>query len=265
MPAHTVSRLDEIIASFALEPAAAQGLRRYVELLATYDRANIVGLRDRDAIAERLVGDSLALLTLAEVRARADALDSESGSPALGSPAAGGPAPRSPAWADLGSGGGVPGIPLALALPRVTMVLVEAVGKKCAFLEQAVLAMELQERVRVAWARSERLAALGSADREAYAVVVAKAVGPLATVAELAAPLLQVGGVLLAPKTGEAVRREAAQGEAAGAACGLALRRLAPLQRSPLRDSVCAIFEKVAPAPEWLPRREGLAQRRPLS
>ncbi len=167
-------------------------------------------------------------------------------------------------FADLGAGAGVPGIPLALAAPWLSLTLIESVGKKCRFLEHAVAVCDVSTRVSVACERSERLAALGAEGREAFAGVLAKAVGPLATVVELGAPLLRAGGVLLASKTGRALEGELPQGEVAGTACGLALRRVAPLPRSPLDDSVCVVFEKTGPTPDWLPRREGLARSRPL-
>lgn len=241
-----MSSLDRLIDTFSLDPTAALGLHRYLELLLSYEQANVTGLRTREQIVERLVGDSLALLDVEEARERSGASE------------------RQP-WADLGSGAGVPGIPLALALPGVAMTLIESVGKKCVFLEEAVREARLAGRAQVARTRSEALAAAGSPAREAFVVVTAKAVGSLATAAELGAPLVQVGGVLLAHKTGRSAREEAAQGEVAGAACGLALRRLVPLARSPLADSACVVFEKVAPSPAWLPRREGRARSKPLS
>ena len=96
-------------------------------------------------------------------------------------------------------------------------------------------------------------------------MVLAKAVGPLAVVVELAAPLLRVGGLLVVSKTAAAAEREAAAGEAAGAACGLARRRLVALTSSPLPGSVAVVFEKVAVTPERFPRRPGIAAKRPLA
>jgi 16S rRNA (guanine527-N7)-methyltransferase len=168
-------------------------------------------------------------------------------------------------WADLGSGGGLPGIPLALALPGIRLTLIEAVAKKCAFLHEAVAHAGLGARVEVACARSEELAAVGRPGRESFAVVLAKAVGPLAVVVELASPLLALGGLLAVSKTAAAAQREAAAGEAAGAVCGLARGRTVALTRSPLPGSVCVVFEKIAATPERLPRRPGMAAKRPLA
>jgi 16S rRNA (guanine527-N7)-methyltransferase len=235
--------LDAVVSTFGLAHETVRALARFVDLLRGYEAANVTGARGREEIVERLVGDSLALLDVDELAPDAA---------------------RVGRFADLGAGAGVPGIPLALAAPWLSLTLVESVGKKCRFLEHALAACGEGSRVRVACERSERFAALGAEGREAFAGVFAKAVGPLATVVELAAPLLRQGGVLLASKTGRALEGELPQGEASGRACGLALRRVAPLPRSPLDDSVCVVFEKTGPTPDWLPRREGLARARPL-
>jgi len=228
------------------ELLARDDVRAYADLLAGYGRANVTGARGSSRAAAELIGDSLALLEVDELLA-----------------AAGSNVPGP--WADLGSGGGLPGIALALALPVAHVTLIEAVGKKCAFLRDTVGELGLGERVEVACARSEELAATGAPGRERFAVVLAKAVGSLAVVVELASPLLCRGGVLLASKTAAAGRREAAGGEAAGAACGLAPRRLVSLTRSPLSDSVCVVYEKISPTPERFPRRPGMAAKRPLA
>ena len=177
--------VDAVVRTFGLAPETASALGTYVDLLVRYQAANVTGARGQAAGVERLVADSLALLDVEELTARA---------------LAGG------AVADLGAGAGVPGLPLAFALPALSLTLIESVGKKCRFLEQAVKACGVGDRVRVACVRSERLAAAGADGREAFAVVLAKAVGSLATVAELAAPLLAPGGVLLASKTRRALR-----------------------------------------------------------
>ncbi len=219
-------------------------LAAYADLLATYARANVTGARGAPCEAAALIADARALLEVDELAAAARTGGGR--------------------WADLGSGGGLPGIPLALALPDLRLTLIEAVGKKCAFLGEAVERLGLAGRVDVACARSEELTAVGAAGREAFAVVLAKAVGPLAVVVELAAPALAPGGLLAVSKTAAAARREAAAGAAAAAACGLAAGRLVPLASSPLPGSVCVVFEKVAPTPERYPRRPGMAAKRPL-
>ena len=82
---------------------------------------------------------------------------------------------------------------------------------------------------------------------------------------ELAAPLLARHGVLLAVKTAGALAAEGPPGDAAAERCGLSPGSVTPLRRSPLTDSVCAVYAKRAPAPDWLPRRPGVAAKRPLA
>jgi 16S rRNA (guanine527-N7)-methyltransferase len=234
--------VDEVAATFALTPAQAAALSEYVDLMLGWRKAKLTSLRTRDEVARVLLGDSLALLDVAGLRARVGAQ-----------------------WLDLGAGAGLPGIPLAVAAPAARLTLLESVAKRCAFLERAVEAAGLAARAHVVCARSERFAAPGAPGREAFAVVLARAVAPLASLVELAAPLLAHGGVLLASKTSRGLREEGAAAGKAAALCGLALGPCEPLERSPLGDSVCVTYAKAAAAPVGIPRREGLASKRPLA
>jgi 16S rRNA (guanine527-N7)-methyltransferase len=237
----TRAALDRVSATHDLDRSQTEALARYVDLLLGWHRANVTGLTDPVAVVDTLIGDSLALLGVAD-------LGSLTGEP----------------WLDLGAGAGIPGVPLAVALSGARITLLDAVAKKCAFLEEAVRVTGLTDRATVVCSRSERYAALGSSGREAHAVVLARAVSGLAVLVELAAPLLANDGLLLASKTRRAVEEE---GPAAAAAvrCGLRLEGPVPLAASPLDDAVCVVYRKIAPAPDWLPRREGMAAKRPLT
>jgi 16S rRNA (guanine527-N7)-methyltransferase len=237
----TQAALERIAATHGLADDQLAALTAYVDLLLGWRRANVTGLTDPVAVVDTLVGDSLALLEVPQLRERA-----------AGS------------WLDLGAGAGIPGIPLAIALPAVNITLLEAVSKKCAFLEAAVTSAGLSGRGRVVCARSEHYAVSGAAGREAHDVVLARAVADLATLVELAAPLLAADGLLLASKTRAALGGEAGAAGAVGERCGLAAEPPVPLSASPLDDAVCVVFRKTAPAPDWLPRRAGMATKRPL-
>jgi 16S rRNA (guanine527-N7)-methyltransferase len=234
--------IDELAVAFGLDEAQATALSSYVELTLGWRRARMTALRTREDMVRILLGDSLALLDVRQLREREHA-----------------------EWLDLGAGAGVPGIPLAVAIPTARLTLLESVAKKCDFLEAAVEAAGLAARARVVRARSEHYASVGASGRESFAVVLARAVAPLASLAELAAPLVAVDGVLLASKTSRALREEGAAGERAAMLCGLVAQPSVPLTRSPLGDSVCAPYLKVAPTPVRFPRREGLAVKRPLT
>lgn len=162
--------------------------------------------------------------------------------------------------ADIGSGAGFPGLVLAVALPDARVDLIESVGRKCDFIQRAIDAAGIAN-ARVVNARSEELAA--GEGREAYAAVTARAVGRLSTLAELASPLLEEGGVLFAWK-GKRDPDEEAQLERA--ADGLAvrpeeIRHVGPSAGSDHRH--LHLIRKVGPTPADLPRRPGMAKKRP--
>jgi 16S rRNA (guanine527-N7)-methyltransferase len=103
---------------------------------------------------------------------------------------------------DLGSGGGFPGLPVAAALPDSAVTLLEPIRKKAAFLRTAVDATGLTDRVAVVAGRAEELAA-EPIGRGTWSVVTARAVASAADLVELAFPLLEPGGVLVAWKRGD--------------------------------------------------------------
>lgn len=100
--------------------------------------------------------------------------------------------------ADVGSGGGVPGIPLAIALPETKVVMVEATGKKCVFLRATAASLGLKN-VDVRHARAEEVGRNVTL-RDSCDVVTARAVGVLAWLAEWCLPLARKGGKMLAMK-----------------------------------------------------------------
>jgi 16S rRNA (guanine527-N7)-methyltransferase len=239
--AKTRGALERVAATHGLDEAQTAALERYVDLLLGWRKANVTGLTDPVTVVDALIGDSLALLRVPALR------ELEGGQ-----------------WMDLGAGAGIPGIPLAVALPGARVTLLEAAAKKCAFLGEAVRVTGLAGRASVVCARSERYASEGAPGREAHPVVLARAVSELAVLVELAAPLLAEGGALLASKTRRALDEEGAAAEAAAARCGLVYEAPVPLAASPLDTAVCVVYRKIAPAPDWLPRREGMAAKRPL-
>jgi 16S rRNA (guanine527-N7)-methyltransferase len=162
--------------------------------------------------------------------------------------------------ADLGSGGGFPGAVLAVALGGARVDLIESVARKCRFLRSALAEAGIGNAT-VVCQRSEDWAA--GEGRERYDAVVARAVGPLALLAELASPLLRDGGVLVAWK-GRRDEDEEAALEAAAAA--LAMRPETVLPVVPFAGSRrrhLHVVRKSGPTPERLPRRPGMAAKRP--
>jgi 16S rRNA (guanine527-N7)-methyltransferase len=162
--------------------------------------------------------------------------------------------------ADIGSGAGFPGLVLAVALANARVDLIESVGRKCEFIQRAIDAAGIPN-ARVVNARSEDLAARKG--REAYAAVTSRAVGRLSTLAELASPLLAEGGALVAWKGRRDPEEEA---ELAHAAEQLAMRPEQILHVGPYAGSEhrhLHLIRKSGPTPPKLPRRPGMAKKRP--
>lgn len=170
------------------------------------------------------------------------------------------PAVRSAgAVADLGSGGGFPGLALAVALPDARVALVESVGRKCAFLRAAVERLELAN-VAVVNARAEAW----PAGLEAHDLVAARALAPLPVLVEYAAPLLRPGGTLVAWK-GRRDEAEEADGAAAAALTGMGTLEPRPVSPYPAsQDRHLYVSSKVRVTPPKYPRRVGMARKRPI-
>ena len=164
--------------------------------------------------------------------------------------------------ADLGAGAGLPGLVLAASLPDARVDLIESVARKCEFIASAAERLGLGNVV-VVHQRAEAWATPGGG-REAYDAVTARAVGRLATLAELASPLLRKGGHLVAWKGRRDAKEES---ELARASERLAIeptevRAITPYPGS--RGRHIHLLRKNGPTPTELPRRNGLAAKRPF-
>ena len=163
--------------------------------------------------------------------------------------------------ADLGSGAGLPGLVLAASLPAAQLDLIESVSRKCDFLREAVERMGLAN-ARVVCERSEDWAR--GEGRERYDAVAARAVGRLAALAELASPLLRDGGYLVAWKGARSKLQEAELERAADRTAmePVEIRQVTPYSGS--RDRHIHLLRKNGPTPNGLPRRAGMAAKRPF-
>jgi 16S rRNA (guanine527-N7)-methyltransferase len=163
--------------------------------------------------------------------------------------------------ADVGSGAGFPGLVLAVALPGSQVDLVESVGRKADFIERAIAAAGLTNARAIAM-RSEAWAAGEGAG--AYDVVTARAVGRLATLAELASPLLREGGRLVAWK-GRRDPDEEAELDRAGAELAMAPAEIHDVAAAAgFEHRHLHVVVKTGPTPTGLPRRAGIAKKRPF-
>jgi len=217
----------------ALDSAAREKLETVLALLAE-ERASVSSVVDERAWRVHVV-DSLTGLEVAEVRAAGRI-------------------------ADVGAGAGFPGLALAVALPQARVDLVESVGRKCEFMRRAIEAARIAN-ASVRNTRSEDWAA--SEGRDAYDVVTARAVGRLSTLAELASPLLKPKGVLVAWK-GKRDADEEQQLERASEALAMSPETILDVgDRAGSEHRHLHVIRKTGPTPENLPRRPGMAKKRP--
>ena len=167
--------------------------------------------------------------------------------------------------ADVGAGAGFPGIALAAALPDAHVELIEATQRKCEFMRSALDTIRV-DNARVVHARAEQWGASRPPDggRGDADVVTARAVARLSTLAELASPLLREGGVLIAWKGRRDPDEEA---EADRASERLAMERAEVLptpEAAGFEHRHLYVFTKSGPTPPGLPRRAGMAKKRPF-
>lgn len=157
---------------------------------------------------------------------------------------------------DLGTGGGVPGLVLALAAPERSWALLDSRARSVEFVGWAIGELDLSSRVTVVEGRAEEVGR-DPRHRGRYGLVVARGFGPPGVTAECAAPLLDTGGHLVVSEPPNSTGERWPVGQLS--ALGLRWNRLAS---SP--DATFAVLDQAQPAPEAYPRRVGVPQKRPL-
>jgi 16S rRNA (guanine527-N7)-methyltransferase len=226
-------RLDELCARYRLDDRQRAQLAGLLEALRDDQRAPS-SVTDPAAAVDVHLADSLAALELG-VMAGAGAI------------------------ADLGSGAGLPGLPLAVALPQARVACVESAARKAEFIERARSRAGIDNAVVVAARAEEWRSGFGEQD-----VVTARALARLPVVCEYAAPLLREGGALVVWR-GE--RRADEERAAELAAAELGLQPQDPVRSAPYAGSeshYLHVYLKVQPTPPRFPRRPGMARKRPL-
>ena len=162
---------------------------------------------------------------------------------------------------DVGSGGGLPGLPLKIARPELRLTLLEANQRKAAFLVQATASMGLQG-VEVVGRRAEE-AGRDLRYREAYDFALARALAPMRVLVELCLPFVAVGGRLLAMKTDAVAEAEGARGVIER--LGGELVAVTPARSEARSLGQVVVVGKVGATPPEYPRRAGVPGRRPLA
>ena len=231
-PASFIESAAELGVTF--EPGDTERLGLFLAyLLWANERINLTAIRDPAEAWTRHILDALTLL---------------------------GPLSQLPPGAaviDIGSGGGLPGIPLAITLPRVRFTLLEATGKKARFLGQVAARLQLPN-VEIVNDRAEQAGAEGSALRGSFDAAVARAVGHTRVVAELALPLTRVGGLTLLVKGPRAAE------ELVEAKRALHALHAAHVGTIATPTGRIVVLEKLRATPACYPRRTGEPGRSPL-
>ena len=160
---------------------------------------------------------------------------------------------------DIGSGGGLPGLPLKIMLPGLGMTLVEADQAKAAFLVRACAALGLRD-VEVVARRAEEVGQ-DPIYRENFDVAVARALAPMAVLVELCLPLVRVGGRLLAQKTES---EDLVGATRAIEALGGSLNSVVAAPSDARGAGTVVIVDKLRSTPRAYPRRAGVPARKPL-
>ncbi|MCF0104595.1 MAG: 16S rRNA (guanine(527)-N(7))-methyltransferase RsmG [Eggerthellaceae bacterium] len=163
-------------------------------------------------------------------------------------------------YIDFGSGGGFPGIPLAISTGKET-VLVESVKKKAKALVEFCEELDLVNQVHIEDVRIEELP---ESYKEKAAIVTARALSSIPSLLELASPLLKNGGRLILYKSGT-YKDELDRGNRIVSKLGFAYPRTIDYNLSDGTARSLILYSKIAKSQLKLPRRTGLAQNKPLA
>jgi 16S rRNA (guanine527-N7)-methyltransferase len=232
-------RLQAARWGLSLAPGSLARLEKFALYLRDYEEANVIGTRELDGIILDHVLDSLSCFLFEPLRAARSLVD-------------------------VGSGGGLPGVPIKIAEQELRTTLAEATAKKARFLRRAAEVLVLED-VEVQNARAEEIART-DAHRGVYDVATARAVARLSVVAEYCVPLLRVGGYVISMK-GRLEDEEIYEGERAAEQLGARVSDLIRVTRLPELDKkerCLVILEKVEETSGEYPRNVGVPAKRPL-
>ena len=222
-----------------LAPDQLSSLERYAQLLSSYALANVIGTREYTAILLEHIADALSC-ALTDLLATNQQM------------------------IDVGTGAGLPGIPLQVAYPDLRLTLLEATAKKARFLETAIEELDLPG-IEIVNRRAEEIGATAE-NRDSFDIAVARAVAGLPVVIEYCAPLVRPGGAIIAMK-GNPTSQELAAGQQAAEEVGAELTTVRAVPFIPemvQKERNLVIYRKTKATPQEFPRRAGLAKQKPL-
>lgn len=230
-PPDFISRAEAL--GIAFETGDLDRLGRYLDLLLqANERFNLTAITDPQQAWMRHILDSLTLVPLIVTCEARTVID-------------------------VGSGGGLPGVPLAIVMPDTQFTLLEATGKKARFLEETIATLGLCN-ARVVNERAEVVGQDVHLHREQYDLVIARAVGRLPVLLELTVPLARIGGFVLAMK-GEQAASEIVESKAA-----LHLLHAHVVETRPTETGAIVVIEKQRKTPRAYPRGPGDPKKSPL-
>jgi len=212
----------------------------YQELLAWNKRMNLTKITDYEEVQVKHFLDSLTVTIALKPTAAADSLR----------------------LIDVGTGAGIPGLPLNILFTNIRLVLLDATAKKAAFLHHLKQKLGL-DNVEIVVGRAEEVAHL-SEYRERFDIVLSRAVAPLPTLVELTLPFCAIGGSFIAQKKGD-VDLEIGRATKAINTLGGNLRGVKRIGLQEFTDERrLIIFDKVSATPNQYPRRPGIPAKRPI-
>lgn len=216
---------------------------KYLKIMRDYqDKINIIATKDEQEIIDKHLLDSISTIPIIKSLLR--------------------DVNRKIKMIDIGSGAGLPGIPVKIILPNTEMILLEARENKRKFLQKTILDLNLKN-INTIQDRAENLGKNWDF-REKYQFVLSRAVAPLVILSEYTLPLCKVGGYVLAYK-GSSYQDELNKGARAIHSLGGLLEKISfiKIPNTPYLRSII-IIKKISPTPEQYPRRNGIPGKRPL-
>ncbi len=212
----------------------------YREIVTWNERMNLTAITDYEEVQTKHFLDSLTVITAINTAERAQPLS----------------------VIDVGTGAGLPGIPLKIVLPHIRLVLLEATTKKCKFLQHITDILSLKD-TEIVNARAEA-GAHDTRYRERFYLVLSRAVSSLPVLVELALPYCAVGGLFIAQKKG-GIGNEIEQSQKAIEVMGGSLKEVKPISLEELNDKRhLVVIDKARPTPAGYPRHPGRPAKRPL-
>ncbi len=226
-----------------LDAAQLDGFRRYGELLLEWnERINLTAITDPARVQTLHFLDALTLVPAVRAWCEEHGADD-------------------PTLLDVGSGAGLPGLALKLALPQLRVTLLDGTGKRVRFLQEVIDELDLRG-IGAVQVRAEELAH-DDEWREWFDLVTARALARLPTLLEWCLPFARVGGLLLAPKAGD-LGDELSAGHDAAERLGGQVSAVRPVLLPDLPNHVVVQVDKVTRTPANFPRGRGLPRKAPL-